>query len=422
LIANAADQQNVALYIVGGFVRDLLLDLPSLDFDLVVEGDAIELAKSISSQFGGRVTSHTRFGTAKWHLPEAISDGELFISTDNQFVDLVTARREFYQHPTALPTVERGSIKLDLHRRDFTINTLALRLDGPHYGELHDNWGGLQDIKQGLVRVLHSLSFVDDPTRMLRAARFEQRFDFVIGERTLELLSEARNLLDRISSDRIRHELDSILIENRSANILARLSELHLLSTIHVDLKWDDWLCDRISSIQSDLPAPDWELTNYDSGLTLKRDLSYVIWLIRLSSIKAQGVISRLKLPVNLAGAILSACELWRNLPNLVESSPSDTVDQLEDLPPLSRYAVYLATSDEQLRLILIKYAKKWRKIHTNITGHDLKERGLPPSSAYRYIIKALRDAWLDERISKKEQELDLLAKLIETHPYDVNF
>ena len=201
-IARAAHEQRIAIYIVGGFVRDLLLDRPGLDFDLVVEGDAISLAKSLARAYGGRVTSHTRFGTAKWLLadiPEELTN-ELALEWQNAqprqpqatdklnangddlpaSIDLITARTEFYTHPTALPTVEQGSIKLDLHRRDFTINTLALRMDGRHYGELHDYWGGLNDLKNGLVRVLHSLSFVDDPTRMLRAVRFEQRFNFEI--------------------------------------------------------------------------------------------------------------------------------------------------------------------------------------------------------------------------------------------------
>jgi tRNA nucleotidyltransferase (CCA-adding enzyme) len=137
----------MAVYIVGGFVRDLLLERPSLDFDMVVEGDAIALGKALAKKYGGRVTSHTRFGTAKWYVRES-EFGRRESSADSQdsipeFLDLISARTEFYEHPTALPTVERGSIKLDLHRRDFTINTLALRLDGNHYGELHDYWGGL---------------------------------------------------------------------------------------------------------------------------------------------------------------------------------------------------------------------------------------------------------------------------------------
>ena len=175
-IAKIAQQQRSALYIVGGFVRDLLLGYPSLDFDLVVEGDAIKLAQSVREKLGGRVATHKRFGTAKWFLgPPSLAHPNTQDDETNSLppsmapntLDFITARREFYTHPTALPTIERGSIKLDLHRRDFTINTLALRLDGHHYGDLHDYWGGYNDLRQGLVRVLHSISFVDDPTRML---------------------------------------------------------------------------------------------------------------------------------------------------------------------------------------------------------------------------------------------------------------
>jgi len=154
VVAQVAFEQRIAVYIVGGFVRDMLLDRPSLDYDLVVEGDAISLARALARKYGGRVTSHSRFGTAKWLLREpSVKEGRHYRSVDLEALirmgdpkelpdslDLVSARTEFYTHPTALPTVERGSIKLDLHRRDFTINTLALRLDGHHYGELHDYW------------------------------------------------------------------------------------------------------------------------------------------------------------------------------------------------------------------------------------------------------------------------------------------
>ncbi len=238
-IAEIAHEQHAALFVVGGFVRDLLLEKPSLDFDLVVEGDAIGLARALAERYGGRVTGHSRFGTAKWHMdytgernrPCSIAVAGL------QSVDLVSARTEFYTHPTALPTVERGSIKLDLHRRDFTMNTLALRIDGRHYGELHDYWGGLNDLRAGLVRVLHSLSFVDDPTRILRAVRFEQRFAFSIEDRTMELLLEAKQLIDRLSGDRIRNELNHILVSDFAPQIMSRLNTLGLIEAIHPDLK-----------------------------------------------------------------------------------------------------------------------------------------------------------------------------------------
>ncbi|HEX9012136.1 MAG TPA: CBS domain-containing protein, partial [Anaerolineaceae bacterium] len=172
LVAQEARELHHAVYIVGGFVRDLLLDRPSQDLDIVVEGDAIQLANRLKGRFGGQVIAHSRFGTAKWaiqaireEVARELSQGNGFHAADlPETLDLVTSRREFYEHPTALPTVERGSIKLDLHRRDFTINTLALRLDGRHYGELYDYWGGVSDLEHGLIRVLHSLSFIEDPT------------------------------------------------------------------------------------------------------------------------------------------------------------------------------------------------------------------------------------------------------------------
>ncbi len=161
LVAEKAHDNHTSIYIVGGFVRDLILERPSLDFDIVVEGDAIALGKSLQSQYGGRLVSHTRFGTAKWQIKSIqtellalAADGDHASSSDlPESLDLISARTEFYNYPTALPTVERGSIKLDLHRRDFTINTLALRLDGRYFGQLYDYWGGLADIQKGLVRV-----------------------------------------------------------------------------------------------------------------------------------------------------------------------------------------------------------------------------------------------------------------------------
>ena len=244
-VIEVANSHNFPIYTVGGFVRDLLLERPSRDLDIVIEGDAIRIANELAHQFGGRVVSHRRFGTAKWQIKEIHGSlaKDLAISLEEandlpEFLDLISARTEFYEHPTAMPTVENSSIKLDLHRRDFTINTLAIRLDRRHYGELIDHWGGLDDLRNKNIRVLHSLSFVDDPTRMLRAVRFEQRFDFHIEKRTLELMNEARPMLRQVSGDRLRHEFDLAFREANPARILTRMSELDLLTSIHKDLIW----------------------------------------------------------------------------------------------------------------------------------------------------------------------------------------
>jgi tRNA nucleotidyltransferase (CCA-adding enzyme) len=434
-VANAAHNRRDALYIVGGFVRDLMLDRPSLDFDLVVEGDAIALARNLAHSFGGRVTSHARFGTAKWIIADireelanqlldtypvevARAGGSGDASDLPKTLDLITARTEFYAHPTALPTVERGSIKLDLHRRDFTINTLALRLDGHHYGELHDYWGGLNDLHHGMVRVLHSLSFVDDPTRILRAVRFEQRFGFKIEARTLELLEEATSLLDRVSGDRIRHELNYILKEERAPRMLARLSELKLLKAIHPDLTWDDWLFMRIKELLSKEPGKEWGMWSQDSSSKsevqeINRDLIYILWLIRLPPGHARNIISRLKLPAALARTIYSARDLWRDLPTLENAKPSAISTRLNGISPWALYAVYLAAEKPDLRGTLQMYVSRWQRITPTITGNNLRARGLAPGPHYRYILKRLRDAWLDGEVSSKEEEDACLERLV---------
>lgn len=415
LIADVAYQQHAALYIVGGFVRDLLLEHPSLDFDLVVEGDAISLAHALARRYGGRVTSHSQFGTAKWHLdgtePHGLSS-ELSI-TGRQSVDLVSARTEFYTHPTALPTVERGSIKLDLHRRDFTINTLALRLDGRHYGELHDYWGGMDDLRKRLVRVLHSLSFVDDPTRILRAVRFEQRFDFRIETRSMELLLEARPLIDRLSGDRLRHELYHIIGSPSVNQTLKRLHSLGLLAAIHPSLTWDEWLNQRINALAKYNAQDIVDICGTHNIAEIKRDLFFILWIIRLPPETIQQVCTRLKLPVYLVKAIRQANSLWLGREEWSKLPPSGIVQRMEDVSCLAWFSVSLASENTDLRQKVDAYYHHWRFIMPGIDGDALKAYGLQPSPEFRRILGILRDAWIDGKVSTPEQEKALLERVL---------
>lgn len=432
-VARSAHDQRAALYIVGGFVRDLLLDRPSLDFDLVVEGDAIRLAKTLAQDYGGRVTSHARFGTSKWHInnirtalleklaPESEDNSSPKINNTNRSaprpedlpdsLDLISARTEFYTYPTALPTIERGSIKLDLHRRDFTINTLALRLDGHHYGQLHDYWGGLNDLNQGLVRVLHSLSFVDDPTRMLRAVRFEQRFKFQIEDRTLELIKDAIPLLERVSGDRIRHELDHILEEDLAYKMLSRLDDLDLLAAIQTKLVWDNWLSERIQEVAETEPEEEWNLDS--TGVKLRSWLGYIFLMMRLSPTSARKVAKRLKLSRSLVDEIIAAQQLWQNLPSILAGKTSQIVNRLDLVPPFALYANYLASPDDEGRRLIWEYVFNWRMVGPLTNGHKLRQLGLPPGPAYRNILRTLRDAWLDGKINSTEEENSLLEMLL---------
>ncbi len=442
-VAEQAESLHLPAYIVGGFVRDLLLDRPSLDFDIVVEGDAIALAKALARKHGGRVTSHSRFGTAKWNLENSgfdhrksifdnrnsrfdiryststehrISNTEYPISNTEypisniEYLDLISSRQEFYEHPTALPTVERGSIKLDLHRRDFTINTLALRLDGRHFGELHDYYGGLPDLQKRRIRVLHSLSFIDDPTRMLRAVRYEQRYGFHIEPRSLQLMDEAKPLLARLSEERLRHELDLIVEEPRAPAMLARLAELNLMTSLSEVLPWSMELRERLDSAQNTPPPPGWGLPPAVAGLSLNGALTWLLWLLDLPRAQIESLRERLRFPLGLYKALLAASALKAELPALSGNPASKWVQRLEGSPLPALYAVHFVSREPALE----RYALHWQNIHPKTNGETLKALGLPPGPRYQQILWQLRAAWLDGEVTSEAQEKALLQTLIQ--------
>jgi tRNA nucleotidyltransferase (CCA-adding enzyme) len=406
-VSKIAAEEDMALYLVGGFVRDVLLNRPSLDFDFVVEGDAIALAKSVARHYGGRVTAHSRFGTAKWFFDEKVY-AHLDTSADALplFVDFISARTEFYESPTALPTVSRGSIKLDLHRRDFTINTLAIRLDGHHYGELHDYWGGLADLERGIVRVLHSLSFVDDPTRMLRAVRFEQRFGFHISPRTLDLMAEARPLLKKLSGQRLRHEIDLILDEPKAADMLARLAALHLLEEIHPALQWDSDAASRVTAafVLAEKPLPPLD------KLPPRRAAGYLAWLLPLTKEDCLSLSKKLRFHAALRRALCDASALAKDIPSLRGAPPSVWTRRLENTHPiLAHLFAALYPRERAFR----EYLDHWHSTRPITDGNLLKTRGLAPGPRYKIILSRLRDAWLDGKIQTEEEELALLDSLL---------
>lgn len=399
--SQVASETVFSLYVVGGFVRDLLLGVPNLDLDLVVEGDAIALAKRLAEKVGGRVHSHARFGTAKLILEDE----------KVPHLDFATARMEFYEHPTALPQVERSSIKQDLHRRDFTINTLAICLDPDRYGELLDFYGGERDLNNGLIRVLHSLSFVEDPTRMLRAARLEQRLGFRIEKRTEELLRNALDLLDRVSGERIYSELKLILQENEPEEALCRLEELGALARIHPGLKCDDWLRDRFKRLREALTTGSWKLETGSEALSIQ----YLALLtFRLSAEELETLIARLSLDSSEASVLRQVNKLKSHLPELDERRrPSAIYRLLEPFPEEAILAHWVATDSHLVRQQLDLYHRKLRHIQPKIDGDYLKEIGLEPGPLFGRILSALRDARLDGKVTSLEEERALVKKMV---------
>lgn len=209
-------------YLVGGFVRDLLLKRPSLDIDVVVEGDAIRVANAMCERWNATLEVHPQFGTATV-TPTDINRPK---------VDFVTARRETYQSAGTLPTVAQGTITDDLQRRDFSINALAIRLDTNAFGSIVDKTGGLEDLKKGIVRVLHKQSYNDDPTRIFRAFRYAERYGFCMPETDTVLMQAALPVLAQLSGERIRNEIDRVLLEKSAPEIIAHLTQLDVWNTI----------------------------------------------------------------------------------------------------------------------------------------------------------------------------------------------
>lgn len=428
VIGEEIDALDYTVYVVGGFVRDLLLDRPESsyqgpDVDMVIEGDAIRFANHMSSVFGGRVVPHHRFNTAKWLLndPEHPVYTELLLerlesgadaSVLPGHLDFVSARTEFYTAPTALPTVESGSIKLDLHRRDFTINTLAICLNPDRWGELLDFYGGHNDLKRGVIRVLHSLSFVDDPTRIMRAVRYEQRFSFKIEARTLELLLDALPLLDRVSGARIRHELERILQEDRPEMALRRLTELNVLQRLHPDLVADDWVEAKFELLRSELESPP-----ADSELA-DEPVDHLYWgllVFRLPE-EAHSVLSE---RLGLRGAVQrmtkELARIHQFLPELQRTDllPSQVALMLDQTSALSNSLARIACSDVPVVVQWLDlYHASLHGVTPELDGNDLKGMGIPRGPIYKRILSSLRNARLDGLVRDREQEMALAIQL----------
>lgn len=416
-IADAAYEQGVQAFIVGGFVRDLLLQLPSQDFDVVIEGDAMAFAEHLVRQFGGRVVAHKRFGTAKWILNQEALEAALTSNRMEDFnradlpehLDLITARTEFYNKPAALPVVERSSIKMDLHRRDFTINTLALRLDGSHFGKIFDFWGGYSDLQQKKIRVLHALSFVDDATRMLRAVRFSTRFNFEIEPQTLSLIKGSLPLLAEISGARLIHEFELIFSENKAPEMIRQLGSLGILAAIHPALPWDDLSIDRLARGLTALTQANMTVTPEEKLQTL-----WCLWLQDLNPEALQAVGRRLRLSTKLLGWIEQTRALWQLLPTLQGQRPSQITQKLESFHAVPVRSILATCENPDLRQILQIYQDEYRHVRPFTTGKDLQALGLPPSPRYAAILSTLKQAWLDGEIQSEGEEKVLLKRLLE--------
>ena len=382
-----AVSQGQSLYLVGGIVRDLLLGRTNLDLDLVVEGNAIELAQQLAEIKQGKITTHPHFNTAK-------------LQWNKWSIDLATARSETYAKPGALPSVKPSPIESDLFRRDFTINAMAIELSPSHYGELIDLYEGRDDLEHKLVRILHEKSFIDDATRIWRGLRYEQRLDFQLEKTTLELLKRDIPMLDTISGDRIRYELECILQEEHPEKALRRAEELGVLAKLHPSLKGNGWLAERFElarQLSSPNPPP--------------VELYLALLAYPLTDEENECLISGLRLPKSLAQTLQDTNSLKAKLKTLAypELKRSYTYHLLHGYSQSAIIANSLATNSAIAHQHMEIFLSKLRYVKPVLTGNDLKRLGITSGLQIKEILQRLHEARLDGEVTSKQGEVELV-------------
>jgi tRNA nucleotidyltransferase (CCA-adding enzyme) len=401
-----AEEMGVSVFAVGGFVRDILLRRENLDLDLVVEGSGIVFAHGFAERVGGRVRAHDKFQTAVIILP------------DNQRIDVATARLEYYEHPAALPTVELSSIKMDLYRRDFTINALAVQLNRPRFGRLVDFFGGQRDIKEGIIRILHSLSFVEDPTRILRAIRFEKRFNFQIGPHTERLIKNAvtLNMFNRLSGSRIFAELRLIMEEKDPVSCFKRMEKFNVLQAIHPLLKLDPT---RISILEEVEKVINWYRLLYLEPEAQRWTLYLLGLCAGYNTAQTRIVCRRLQLSKKVERLFIDLrATIQDAVGRLFEWSKKEAVLSeiffiLNPLPLEGVLFLMARSQREEMRRAISLYLTQLRTQRIDISGKDLQKLGLISGPVYSKVLRRVMAAKIDGSACDRTAQLELAREIV---------
>ena len=384
------------VHLVGGAVRDVLMEEPTFDLDVAVEGDGIAFGTALAQALGGRAVEHEKFGTAIVLAPEDVR------------VDVATTRTEFYDHPGALPRVEQATLRQDLFRRDFTVNAMAVSLKGEDFGRVVDFFGGLADLEAKVVRVLHNLSFIDDPTRIFRAIRYENRYGFRMDAHTASLARACvdMSLVGELSSARLRDELQLLLGEERVDAAILRMGELGLAQAIQPHLAADAEAVDLVGRLDAERErlAPD-----------------VPAWRLRLAALARRlppdelfDWFERLKLRRRDAERIADAVTVGPRLARLLGEAdePADIRRLVEPHDPDGAlFALVLA--DEPARARLERYFAELRAVRLEITGGDLAGLGVTESPRVGEILDELLRRKLNGELDGRESELHAARELV---------
>jgi tRNA nucleotidyltransferase (CCA-adding enzyme) len=404
IASDVAFRLKMPLYLVGGFVRDLILGVKNLDLDFVVEADGIKFAQILTRRLKARMISHKRFGTAT------------IILEHRNKIDIASARSEVYPKPASLPVVSFGNIKDDLKRRDFTINAMAINLSSKNFGKLIDFFDGQSDLRHKRIRILHNLSFIDDPTRILRAIRFKTRYNFHIESRTLCCLKEAVKLkmLQKVEPQRLRDDLILILKEKNPIKEIKCIQKLTGFNFIEPHLYVSNKTYNFLNSMEKQIL---WFEKNYPQRRNLDTWLIYFVGLIDSLKIKyTENLLDRLALRKGEKKRILSFKKI--NLKHIrplcrLKTTPAKIFNLLE---PLS-YEVILMLKTKYKNKNLQRHIEDFFEIYNgmrlSIRGEDLKRLGIAPGPYYKKIFTKVLQAKLNGEIKTRDQEIALINKYI---------
>ncbi len=397
-IVATSQEQHASVYLVGGAVRDWLMQQPIGDLDFVVEGDAIDFAHALQASYGGELQTYEKFRTATW-----VASG--------LHTDIATARTETYPRPAALPLVSPATIQQDLSRRDFTVNAMAL---GLRDSIILDPFSGRLDLGRRVIHALHARSFIDDPTRLWRAARYATRLSFTVDPQTREWITAGVPYVKDLSGERVKYDQELIYDLPKPEHALSKLAEWGAFQVLGIAVPVRVDLGVRLERLRSALPAGQWDLTSF--GLPRQEVVHAAEWgalLYNMGQMSAGRWIALIPFCAPVRDALISLGALSMLSAPLFTGKPSLRSELLHAFDGLALWLGWLYDRDDRKRQAMYSEWHTWRKVQPVSNGDDLRAYGLPPGPLYRELLARLRMAWLDGEVQSPEAEREMLDRLL---------
>jgi len=405
IISRPAEEKGLSAYLVGGTVRDILLHKANLDLDIVVESSGIEFAQQLAVRIKPlKAVYHKKFGTATLYL------------SDHSRLDVATSRKEIYAFPGALPEVVPGTIRDDLLRRDFSVNALAIRLNYRYFGELVDFSRGFQDLRKKKIRVMHDLSFIEDPTRILRAIRFKERFGFALEQHTGKILKAAlkKKVFSSIKGPRLFTEVKKLLSEPNPRKVILSVGRLCKWDFVHWKIKLDSGKVRLLTAVSKQI---DWFEDRFSTRRKLDTWLIYFMVLVnRLSRKEIKGLAERFNLKLGERKRLESIYDIETKRAKILAKKTLSASEVYRILQPLSYEAIiFLKAKNRSLRVdrMITDFLKVHNQMKISISGEDLKGLGVGQGKSIGKTLLKVLHAKIDGELNSRKEEFSFAQRIL---------